>query len=237
MPPFIFESAFSIRIFLVSAFLPEVTQQIHSLRASGVILSHKALTLGAPIIAFSKSRGTLCTTPFEIFAVIISTIPSSLNLSHFTVLTRSHLTRIVNYRSPSKPTLLKGEFHEQVPRCCCRLPRAFRGKYRGSPGLSLLSRLAVHPEWADVPAVRRHHAHVSWARVRRAAALSGSGTAVLPTGAASGRRHGNVPRADLSAGAAMGSPATKDFHLPQVMVHSTPPLPRGLFYTKNNKIK
>jgi hypothetical protein len=35
----------------------------------------------------------------------------------------------------------------------------------------------------------------------------------------------------------MGSPATKDFHLPQVMVHSTPPLPRGLFYTKNNKIK
>ncbi len=44
MPPFIFESAFSIRISRVSAFLPLVTQQIHSLRASGVMSSHKART-------------------------------------------------------------------------------------------------------------------------------------------------------------------------------------------------
>ncbi len=46
MPPLSFESAFSILIPLVSDFLPEVTQQIHSFRASGVISCHSASALG-----------------------------------------------------------------------------------------------------------------------------------------------------------------------------------------------
>src|SRR3989338_1499386 len=67
MPPLSFDNAFSIRIFLVSAFLLEVTQQIHSLRASGVISSHTINAAGTPIIAFRKSDGILCTTPPRIF--------------------------------------------------------------------------------------------------------------------------------------------------------------------------
>jgi hypothetical protein len=58
MPPFIFESAFLIRILLVSSFLPDVTQQIHSLRASGVMSAHTAFTVGVEPTAFRKSSGS-----------------------------------------------------------------------------------------------------------------------------------------------------------------------------------
>lgn len=60
MPLLSFDSAFSMRIPLVSAFLPEVTQQIHSLRASGVTSSHTACAFGADLSAFFRSRGSLC---------------------------------------------------------------------------------------------------------------------------------------------------------------------------------
>jgi hypothetical protein len=63
MPPLSFESAFLIRISLVSAFLPEMTQQIHSLRARGVISSHTARASGTEVRVFRKSAGILCTTP------------------------------------------------------------------------------------------------------------------------------------------------------------------------------
>src|SRR3989344_6887467 len=63
MPPFSFERAFLIRIFLVSAFLPDITQHIHSLRASGVISSHTANALGVEVRHARKSCGILCTTP------------------------------------------------------------------------------------------------------------------------------------------------------------------------------
>jgi hypothetical protein len=66
IPPLSFESAFSIRILLVSTFLPDVTQQIHSLRASGVISSHTARAAGIEIRALRKSAGILCTVPVEI---------------------------------------------------------------------------------------------------------------------------------------------------------------------------
>ena len=66
MPPLIFDSAFAIRIPRVSAFLPAVTQQIHSLRASGVISSHFASAALSAVRAFLKSAGILCATPFEI---------------------------------------------------------------------------------------------------------------------------------------------------------------------------
>jgi hypothetical protein len=60
IPPFIFERALLIRISLVSFFLPEITQQIHSLRASGVIFSQIAIALGVVASAFLKSEGILC---------------------------------------------------------------------------------------------------------------------------------------------------------------------------------
>jgi hypothetical protein len=42
----------------VSAFAPEVIQQIHSLRAKGVMSFHTACAFGAPASAFCKSAGT-----------------------------------------------------------------------------------------------------------------------------------------------------------------------------------
>src|SRR5580704_12922866 len=50
----------------VSGFLTEITQQIHSLRASGVISSHFARAAGSAMRTFRKSAGTLCTAPAEI---------------------------------------------------------------------------------------------------------------------------------------------------------------------------
>ena len=81
IPPFSLESDFSIRIFLVSAFLPEMTQQIHSLRASGVISFQIALAEEA-LMAFRKSSGTLCIVPIMFFLTInlskeLSSLPAS----------------------------------------------------------------------------------------------------------------------------------------------------------------
>src|SRR5579859_837511 len=50
---------------LVSGFLTEITQQIHSLRASGVMSSHFARATGSEMRTFRKSAGTLCTAPGE----------------------------------------------------------------------------------------------------------------------------------------------------------------------------
>jgi hypothetical protein len=67
MPPDNFEIVLAIRIGRVSAFLPEVTQQIHSLRASGVISSHKAKAFAEERTALRRSAGRGCTLPLEIF--------------------------------------------------------------------------------------------------------------------------------------------------------------------------
>jgi hypothetical protein len=56
---------------LVSGFLTEIIQHIHSLRASGVISSHAARAAGSEARAFRKSGGMLCTTPAEIPFLII----------------------------------------------------------------------------------------------------------------------------------------------------------------------
>jgi hypothetical protein len=63
MPLLIFEIALPIRTARVFTFFPLVTQQIHSLRASGVMFSQSALTLGFEYMAFLKSAGSLCTRP------------------------------------------------------------------------------------------------------------------------------------------------------------------------------
>jgi len=56
----------SIRLRLVSGFLASSTQQIHSLRASGVMSSHSASAALSAVRVFRKSAGTPCTTPVAI---------------------------------------------------------------------------------------------------------------------------------------------------------------------------
>jgi len=41
----------------VASFLADVTQHIHSLRASGVMLAHTRMTVGSDAIALRKSTG------------------------------------------------------------------------------------------------------------------------------------------------------------------------------------
>jgi hypothetical protein len=51
---------------LVSGFFADSIQQIHSLRASGVMSSHAVKALGLDVSALFKSAGSACTTPLEI---------------------------------------------------------------------------------------------------------------------------------------------------------------------------
>jgi hypothetical protein len=60
-----------MRRFLVSSRFVDVTQQIHSLRASGVMSAHTSFTLGSDAIALRKSAGILCTEPPAMAPVII----------------------------------------------------------------------------------------------------------------------------------------------------------------------
>lgn len=55
-----------MRRLLVSSFLAEVTQHIHSLRARGVMPAHTPVTSASDSIALRKSDGILCTVPDEI---------------------------------------------------------------------------------------------------------------------------------------------------------------------------
>jgi hypothetical protein len=57
---------------LVSAFLVEVTQQIHSFRASGVMSFHATFVAALDAMAFCKSAGNLCTTPAAMSFLFIS---------------------------------------------------------------------------------------------------------------------------------------------------------------------
>ena len=56
---------------LVSSFLTEMVQQIHSLRASGVMSSQATSAFASDASAFRRSAGRLCTTPPEIRTVVI----------------------------------------------------------------------------------------------------------------------------------------------------------------------
>src|SRR3989338_1198239 len=68
-----------MRMFLVSNFLPEVTQQIHSLRARGVISFHTESAFGTERRALCKSVGISCNTSvISLFYQILSNIASRL---------------------------------------------------------------------------------------------------------------------------------------------------------------
>ena len=61
--------------FLVSGFLTEMVQHIHSLRARGVRLSHAASALASETRAFRKSGGNVCTTPSAITFMFLTIRP------------------------------------------------------------------------------------------------------------------------------------------------------------------
>jgi hypothetical protein len=71
MPFRILSRPTSMRRFLVSSFLADVTQHIHSLRASGVMLAHTFVTISSDAIALRKSAGILCTVPEPIGCRVI----------------------------------------------------------------------------------------------------------------------------------------------------------------------
>lgn len=60
-----------MRRFLVSSFLGEITQQIHSLRAKGVMLAHTALTFLSDSIALRKSKGNEWGNFFFVFGAFM----------------------------------------------------------------------------------------------------------------------------------------------------------------------
>jgi hypothetical protein len=61
----------SMRRFLVSSFLADVTQQIHSFRARGVISTQSLFAAALDSMASRKSGGSLCTVPLAILWVVI----------------------------------------------------------------------------------------------------------------------------------------------------------------------
>jgi hypothetical protein len=60
-----------MRRFLVTSFLADVTQQIHSLRASGVIAAHRPFAAASDSMALRKSDGSLWTAPPAIALVVM----------------------------------------------------------------------------------------------------------------------------------------------------------------------
>jgi hypothetical protein len=58
----------------VSGFLTESTQQIHSLRASGLMSPHFSRAIGSEIRTLRKSAGTRCTAPEEIAFLLMNFI-------------------------------------------------------------------------------------------------------------------------------------------------------------------
>ena len=60
-----------MRRFRVSSFLAEVTQQIHSFRASGVIAAHRSLAAASDSMALRKSDGSLWNAPPVVALVVM----------------------------------------------------------------------------------------------------------------------------------------------------------------------
>ena len=60
-----------MRRFLVSSFLAEVTQQIHSFRASGVMAAQRLSATASDSMAFRKSAGSSWIVPLLIALVVI----------------------------------------------------------------------------------------------------------------------------------------------------------------------
>ena len=121
---------------LVSGFLTEITQQIHSLRASGVMSSHFARATGSEMRASRKSAGTLCTAPGEIAFLVMDfilhryairlgspRIPSELGRREKPIWTRVGESMAVPCVS-SAPQNEKDPRKQNAPACISRLAAA-----------------------------------------------------------------------------------------------------------------
>jgi hypothetical protein len=97
MPLRILSSPTLMRWRLVSSFLADVTQQIHSLRASGVISAHTSVTIGSDPIASRKSAGILCIIARLLLAKIIGC--GTVKLSRQTDWTNPSLWRTLRSQS------------------------------------------------------------------------------------------------------------------------------------------
>jgi len=64
-----------MRRFLVSSFLADVTQQIHSFRASGVIATQRLLAAASASMALRKPDGSLWIVPPALALVDIQAAP------------------------------------------------------------------------------------------------------------------------------------------------------------------
>jgi hypothetical protein len=95
-----------MRIFLVSSFLPDVTQHIHSLRASGVMSSHTASAVGFEMRAFRKSAGSSCTTPAVIIFLIIRLVYQKLPLAERVTL----ISALTTLSFPTRTNLCYGSY-------------------------------------------------------------------------------------------------------------------------------
>ena len=73
MPLRILSNPTSMRRSRVSFFFAEVAQQIHSLRASGVISFHRSLTVRSDSIALRRSEGRLCTELCDFILIFYQT--------------------------------------------------------------------------------------------------------------------------------------------------------------------
>ena len=81
MPPRSLSMPTSMRRLLVSSFLADVTQQIHSFRASGVISTQRLLAAALDSMALRRSAGSVWIVPPVIFFVVIRrTVPISPNV-------------------------------------------------------------------------------------------------------------------------------------------------------------
>ena len=65
-----------MRRFLVSSFLAEVTQQIHSFRASGLIAAQRPFAAASDSMALRKSAGNLWSVPFVIALIVMRQLHS-----------------------------------------------------------------------------------------------------------------------------------------------------------------
>ena len=61
----------TMRRCLVASCFADVTQQIHSFRASGVMSAHRFLAVALDSMALRKSSGSLCTVPSAGFCILI----------------------------------------------------------------------------------------------------------------------------------------------------------------------
>lgn len=82
--------------FLVSSLLTDSTQQIHSLRASGVISSQSERAFGDAVRFFFKSAGNLCTVPPEISCVDFMYLHTTTFVLLDSVFPHSHLVTYSN---------------------------------------------------------------------------------------------------------------------------------------------